>query len=40
MATQKDVCDPDSATPPDRNNPRISDFQALIIRASKHVTYF
>lgn len=39
MATQTE-CDPDSFTPPDRINPRIADLQALIIRASKHVTYF
>jgi hypothetical protein len=39
MATQGD-CTPSSSTLPDRVNPRISNAQALIIRASKHVTYF
>jgi hypothetical protein len=39
MATQ-DECSPSSTTLPDRVNPRISNGQALTIRASKHVTYF
>lgn len=39
MATQGD-CEPDSNTLPDRVNPTINNTQALIIRASKHVTYF
>lgn len=39
MATQTD-CSPTSATLPDRVNPTIDNDQALIIRASKHVTYF
>jgi hypothetical protein len=39
MATQ-DACDPDSGTPPDRVNPRMSDGQAILVRMSKHVTYF
>ena len=33
-------CDPDSSTAPDRVNPVIENGQALLIRASKHVTYF
>lgn len=39
MATQGD-CNPPSSVPPDRINPRINDMQTLLIRASKHVTYF
>ena len=39
MATQ-DECDPGSETPPDRINPRISNWQVIKVRASKHVTYF
>jgi hypothetical protein len=33
-------CDPDSTTDPDRANPRMADWQVLLVRASKHVTYF
>jgi hypothetical protein len=37
------ACPEDSVPPPpeaDRINPRISNIQAILIRASKHVTYF
>ncbi len=34
------ACNPTSATSPDRINPIINDWQTLLIRASKHVTYF
>jgi hypothetical protein len=40
MGTQGDCGETDSTTLPDRVNPRISNGQALTIRASKHVTYF
>ena len=33
-------CDPDSTTPPDRVNPVIDEGQVLLVRSSKHVTYF
>lgn len=33
-------CEPQSNTEPDRMNPTMSDWQALLVRASKHVTYF
>jgi hypothetical protein len=33
-------CDPDSSTPPDRVNPRMSNLQVIAVRLSKHVTYF
>lgn len=33
-------CDPDSSTSPDRINPVLDEAQVLIVRASKHVTYF
>lgn len=33
-------CDPDSTTQPDVFNPRMTDWQALVVRTSKHVTYF
>lgn len=33
-------CDPDSTTRPDRINPVIGNGQAIIMRSSKHVTYF
>jgi hypothetical protein len=39
MATSTD-CDPDSTTEPDRANPMMEDWQVLLVRASKHVTYF
>jgi hypothetical protein len=39
MATQG-ACDPSSMTPPNRVDPRISDSQAILVRMSKHVTYF
>lgn len=39
MGTQ-DECSPASTTLPDRANPRFSEWQVLVIRASKHVTYF
>ena len=39
MATQGD-CTPASTTLPDRVNPTISNVQALLIRASRHATYF
>ncbi len=46
MATQKGIpvisaCDPTpSVTLPDRSNPRMDNAQVLLVRASKHVTYF
>ncbi len=33
-------CDPTSSTAPDRANPRMNEWQVLLVRASKHVTYF
>lgn len=39
MATRGD-CEPDSPTEPDRANPRMGNFQVILVRASKHVTYF
>ena len=39
MATT-DECTPASMTQPDRMNPHLTDWEALVIRASKHVTYF
>jgi hypothetical protein len=39
MATGK-PCEPDSDTRPDTDNPHMADWQALLVRASKHVTYF
>lgn len=33
-------CDPASSNTPDRTNPRMNDWQVLLVRASKHVTYF
>jgi hypothetical protein len=39
MATQGG-CDPHSAKLPDRLNPRLSNGQAILVRMSKHVTYF
>ena len=39
MATQTQ-CNPDSITLEDRINPVLSDDQAIIIRMSKHITYF
>lgn len=33
-------CNPPSSTPPDVVNPRLTEWQALAIRTSKHVTYF
>ena len=39
MATSG-ACSPVSATDPDRANPVINDWQTLLVRASKHVTYF
>jgi len=39
MGTQPD-CSPVSATPPDRVNPQMSNGQALLVRMSKHVSYF
>jgi len=40
MATQQDVCEPDSTTAPDRVNPVLAEWQVHLVRASKHVTYF
>ena len=34
------ACDPSSTTAPDRINPIINNWQTLLIRASKHVSYF
>ncbi|MEZ5331985.1 MAG: hypothetical protein R2991_07990 [Thermoanaerobaculia bacterium] len=34
------ACDPASATAADRADPRMADWQVLLVRASKHVTYF
>lgn len=34
------ACDPDSTTAPDRINPTMGDGQAIVVRSSKHVTYF
>jgi hypothetical protein len=34
------ACSPSSSTLPDRINPRMSNWQVLLVRASKHVTYF
>ena len=39
MAAQTELC-PDSTTPEDRVNPRMSGVQALLVRMSKHATYF
>lgn len=39
MATQE-ACSPPSGTEADRVNPRMSNLQVLLVRASKHVTYF
>lgn len=39
MATAK-ACNPTSSTEPDRVNPIINNWQTLLIRASKHVSYF
>lgn len=39
MGTKR-ACDPDSTTSPNRAEPRMSDWQVLLVRASKHVTYF
>jgi hypothetical protein len=39
MGTQTD-CNPTSMTLPDTANPRMNNWQALLARASKHVTYF
>lgn len=33
-------CDPDSATPPDRTNPTMHDWQTILVRSSKHASYF
>lgn len=33
-------CDPDSGTTPDYADPRMTNWQALVIRSSKHATYF
>jgi hypothetical protein len=35
-----DGCDPESFATPDYGNPRMSNWQVLRVRASKHVTYF
>jgi hypothetical protein len=34
------ACDPDSTTPADRANPQMANWQALLVRSSKHVSYF
>jgi hypothetical protein len=34
------ACSPASRTAPDFANPRLSNFQVLAVRASKHCTYF
>ncbi len=34
------ACDPASTTEPDRFNPMMEDWQVLLVRSSKHVTYF
>jgi hypothetical protein len=34
------ACSPSSSTAPDFANPRLSNFQVLAVRASKHCTYF
>lgn len=39
MATLAE-CDPDSTTNPDRADPRMDTAQVLLVRMSKHVTYF
>jgi hypothetical protein len=39
MGTQR-ACDPDSATAPEDANPRMANWQVLLVRGSKHVTYF
>jgi hypothetical protein len=39
MATGE-PCEPDSRTAPDRVNPTMHDWQVLLVRSSKHVTYF
>jgi hypothetical protein len=39
MATQGS-CDPESTTEPDRVNPALAWWQVLLVRLSKHVTYF
>lgn len=40
MMATSGACDPDSNTASDRVNPVMEGWQALIVRASKHVTYF
>jgi hypothetical protein len=40
MMSTTDACSPASSTSPDRANPRMSDGQAIVVRMSKHVTYF
>lgn len=39
MATER-ACSGGSSTVPNYNNPRLSNWQVLLVRASKHVTYF
>ena len=39
MSTQ-DACSPRSAAASDRNNPTMHDWQVLLVRTSKHVSYF
>jgi len=40
MMALPQVCNPQSSTVPYFSNPRMSDWQVLLVRASKHVTYF
>lgn len=40
MMATGEPCDPDSTTPADRVNPRMSNLQVIAVRLSKHVTYF
>ncbi len=39
MMATSDACDPDSLTGPDRSNPVMQDWQALVVRASRNVSY-
>jgi hypothetical protein len=40
MMATADACKPPSSTQPDRANPTMQDWQTLLVRASKHASYF
>jgi hypothetical protein len=40
MMATGEPCDPDSNTPADRANPQMANWQAILVRSSKHVSYF